>query len=158
MKHCMPISKDASGSSNFLPRNLKSVAMGKGGRQAVGPLGRGMVAAVRVAMARRNMDQATLAARSGMSAAYLSRRLSAQYVLTLHDVERLADALGMTPERLVTEAVAEAAMMDDGDSPQESQTTPYWPDLRPIAGADGWPEAPVVRAKTSSCPVLTMPR
>jgi len=95
--------------------------MGRGERQAVGPLGRGMVvAALRVAMARRNMDQATLAARSGMSAAYLSRRLSAQYVLTLHDVERLADALGMTPERLIAEAVAEAAMMGDDGSPQKS--------------------------------------
>lgn len=87
--------------------------MGKGERQAVGTLGRGMVAALRVAMARRNMDQATLAARSGMSAAYLSRRLSAQYVLTLHDVERLAEALGMTPERLLAEAVAESALLDD---------------------------------------------
>jgi len=128
MKHCMPISKDATRSSKFVSRNLKSVAMGKGERQAVGPLGRGMVAAVRVAMARRNMDQATLAARSGMSAAYLSRRLSAQYVLTLHDVERLADALGMTPERLITEAVAEAAMMGDDGSPRSHETT-LWPDL-----------------------------
>lgn len=89
--------------------------MGKGERQAVGPLGRGMVAALRVAMARRNMDQATLAARSGMSAAYLSRRLSAQYVLTLHDVERLADALGMEPERLMEAAVEEAAGMPADD-------------------------------------------
>lgn len=94
--------------------------MGHGERQPVTLLGRGMVAAIRVAMARRNMDQASLAAASGMSAAYLSRRLSAQQVLTLHDVERLAGALGMTPERLVTEAVAEAAMMDDDGPPQKS--------------------------------------
>ena len=87
--------------------------MGHGERQPVTRLGRGMVAALRVAMARRDMDQSTLAAASGVSAAYLSRRLSAQQVLTLHDVERLAEALGMTPERLLAEAVAESALLDD---------------------------------------------
>lgn len=94
--------------------------MGKGERQPVGPLGRGMVAALRVAMARRNIDQATLAARAGMSAAYLSRRLAAQYVMTLHDVERLAEALGMTPERLIAEAVAESALLDDDEPPRSA--------------------------------------
>ena len=94
--------------------------MGKGERQPVVGIGRGMVAALRVAMVRRGMDQATLAARSGLTPAYLSRRLNAQYVMTLHDVERLAEALGMTPERLIAEAVAESALLDDDEPPRSA--------------------------------------
>lgn len=74
-----------------------------------------MVAAVRVAMARRNMDQTALAAATGMSAAYLSRRLAAQQVFTLYDIERLAGALGLTPRALIEEAVAESSLLDAGD-------------------------------------------
>lgn len=74
-----------------------------------------MVAALRVAMARRNIDQMTLAESAGMSAPYLSRRLAAQQVFTLTDVDKLAGALGMTPERLIEEAVAESTLLGAGD-------------------------------------------
>lgn len=85
--------------------------MGRGETQPVTRLSRGLLAAIRVRMARQGLDQKGLAERSGLSAQYISRRLRAEMVFTVHDVERIADALGVAPEELMLEAATEASAL-----------------------------------------------
>ena len=87
--------------------------MGRGDSQPVTLLSRGFIAAVRVQMARKMMDQTRLAEATGLSAPYLSKRLTGKMVFTLHDLERIAHALGVDPEALLMEAVREAEMLAD---------------------------------------------
>lgn len=84
--------------------------MGRGTSQPVTLLSQGVVTAIRVEMARRGIDQATLAETAGLSAAYLSRRMTLQAVLTLHDVERIAGALGVEPAQLIIDGEREAGV------------------------------------------------
>lgn len=86
--------------------------MGRGDSQPVTRLSRGFIAAVRVQMARKMVNQAQLAQASGLSEPYLSQRLNGHRVFTLHDLERVAAALGIDPQALMLEAVREADLLD----------------------------------------------
>lgn len=64
---------------------------------------------IRAEMGRKRATGAELARRLGVSEAYISRRLADDGAITLQDLERLADALGVRPARFfpaVSEDVA----------------------------------------------------
>jgi len=86
--------------------------MGRGETQPVTRLSRGLIAAIRIRMARQGLDQKGLAARAGLSAQYVSKRMRAELVYTVHDVEQISRALGVTPEALMMEAAREAQLID----------------------------------------------
>lgn len=62
--------------------------------------------AIRVEMVRRGMRTSALAASIGESYLWLQRRLTGQTPFLLEDVQRIADALGITLTALVGEDVA----------------------------------------------------
>lgn len=62
---------------------------------------------IRAEMGRKRATGAELARRLGVSEAYISRRLADDGSITLQDLERLADALGVRPARFFPSASPE---------------------------------------------------
>ena len=61
-----------------------------------------VAANLRAEMARQRMTQEALAAAAGLSQQAVSRRLLGHGSLTVDDVERFADILGITTDRLLS--------------------------------------------------------
>lgn len=61
-----------------------------------------VVAKVRAELAYRRVSRSELARRTGISPTSMARRLSGEVVLNLEEVEEIADALEVPPERLLS--------------------------------------------------------
>lgn len=90
---------------NFPMRTLGS--MGQKESATPSALSTALAVALRVHMARRQLQQKDLVALAGRSEPYWSKRLAGKAGFTLGDVEQLAAGLGLSPERLMGDALAE---------------------------------------------------
>ena len=90
------------------------------------PLNDQAVEEIRVWMVRRRMNQTRMAKRLGVSQVWVSRRIGirVEVPLTLDELERFADALGVAPVDLLPRM----------DSPGATSTGGYFSDSRPIVG------------------------
>jgi transcriptional regulator with XRE-family HTH domain len=75
--------------------------MSENGTQTVTPMRERAAEEIRVLLARRRMSGSELARRIGQTQPYLSRRLTGEVALDVDDLERIAQALGVSITELL---------------------------------------------------------
>jgi transcriptional regulator with XRE-family HTH domain len=115
------------------------------GQNALGDLNAAVAAEIRAILARRRWRQTQLAERLGVHEMWVSRRLRGVNAITVDDLERIADALGMKPVELLGLAEQAGTQMNSRfpaapERPPGNSLAPARrpvdnrPDGRPISG------------------------
>lgn len=108
------------------------------------PLTEQVAEEIRVAMVRRRVTGAKLARELGVSAAWVSYRLTGTQPIDLNDLQRIAAVLGVTPASLIPNGGL------PGRSPSEPTVNPLQPHIVATAGQPrrrrGRPPVPQQRA------------
>lgn len=109
-------------------------------RSAVGGLNAAVAAEIRAILARRGWKQSQLAQRLGVQEMWVSRRLRGINAITVDDLERIADALGIKPANLLGLAEQAGTQMNSRSPsvPERSSGHSLTPARRP---ADNRPDA-----------------